>query len=157
MDEAEDGIEVGAPLPKVAAVAPVEGLAVSITWSDGRSEVIDLSPSLLAYKVFKPLRTDRALFERVAVEEFGSGIYWPGEMDLGSYTLERLAESQRPMSAADFRGWLDRHGFTLDAGAAVLGLSRRQVAYYTSGEKPVDRTVALACRGYDSVVGAAAE
>ncbi len=155
MDADKDMIEVGRPLPQVAAVTPAQRLAVSVTWSDGRTEIIDLAPVLLSYKVFKPLRGDRARFERVAVEEHGSGIRWGDGLDLASYTLESLAASQRPMAADDFRRWLERHGFTLDVAAGVLGISRRQVAYYASGEKPVDRTVALACRGYDAVSAAA--
>jgi hypothetical protein len=44
---------------------------------------------------------------------------------------------------------LDRHGLTLDAAGAVLGISRRQVAYYAK-DRPIPRLVALACAGYDA-------
>lgn len=37
---------------------------------------------------------------------------------------------------------------TIDRSAA-LGLSRRTVAYYLSGEQPVPKTVMLAAEGYD--------
>ena len=33
--------------------------------------------------------------------------------------------------------------------AEALGLSRRMVAYYSNGEKPVPKTVLLACRGWE--------
>jgi hypothetical protein len=33
--------------------------------------------------------------------------------------------------------------------AEALGLSRRQVAYYASGEHEVPRTVLLACKGWE--------
>jgi predicted transcriptional regulator len=40
-----------------------------------------------------------------------------------------------------------RHGLSLSNAAEALGLSRRQVADYASGERPVPRTVLLACKG----------
>jgi hypothetical protein len=38
----------------------------------------------------------------------------------------------------------------------ALGLSRRQVAYYASGEHEVPRTVLLACKGWEAEQRAAA-
>ena len=43
-----------------------------------------------------------------------------------------------------------RNGLTLDAAAQELGLSRRMLAYYRSGEKPLPRTVALACKWWEA-------
>jgi hypothetical protein len=37
----------------------------------------------------------------------------------------------------------------LTEAAEVLGLSRRQVAYYASGEHEVPRTFLLACKGWE--------
>jgi len=53
------------------------------------------------------------------------------------------------MPAGAFRTWIEGHGFTLDRAAEALGLSRRTVAYYLSGEQPVPKTVMLATEGYD--------
>ena len=36
--------------------------------------------------------------------------------------------------------------------ALALGVSRRTLAYYRSGAKPVPRTVALACLGWEEVM-----
>ena len=53
------------------------------------------------------------------------------------------------MPAAAFRAWMERHAFTLDRADEALGLSRRTVAYYLSGEQLVPKTVMLATEGYD--------
>jgi hypothetical protein len=45
-----------------------------------------------------------------------------------------------------------RNDLTLDAAAVALGLSRRMLAYYRSGSKPVPRTVALACLGWEELI-----
>ncbi|MEP7349664.1 MAG: hypothetical protein ABI668_06885 [Sphingorhabdus sp.] len=38
---------------------------------------------------------------------------------------------------------------TLDRAVDALGLSRRTIAYYLSGEQPIPKTVMLATEGYD--------
>lgn len=145
-------VQVGDPIPRISAVKAGEALTVIVTWETGQSEAIDLAPLILAKKWFKPLR-ERARFEQVAVEEHGCGICWGEELDMASYTLERLAKVQQEMTAEDFNGWKDRHRLTLDAVPSVLGISRRQAAAYASGEKPIDRAIKLACRGYDAFMG----
>ncbi|MDH2234059.1 hypothetical protein N5K37_29520 [Delftia tsuruhatensis] len=42
-----------------------------------------------------------------------------------------------------------RNGLTQTAAAEALGISRRMLLYYLTGEKPVPRTVALACLGWE--------
>ena len=41
---------------------------------------------------------------------------------------------------------MQRHAYTLDTLAAALQISRRQIAYYRSGEQPLPRVVELALR-----------
>jgi Protein of unknown function (DUF2442) len=88
-------VRVGKPIPRISSVTAEDGLSVRITWQDGRSESIDLAPTILTFKAFRPLRNSPELFAKVDVEENGSGIRWNDEMDLASYTLERLADQQR--------------------------------------------------------------
>ncbi len=75
---------------------------------------------------------------------------WPGEIDFGSPQLRRWADEQsgEAMRAEDFRAWMEAHGMTLDSAASALGLSRRMIAYYASGEKEIPKTVLLATEGY---------
>ena len=41
---------------------------------------------------------------------------------------------------------------SVTTAALALGVSRRMLAYYRSGAKPVPRTVALACLGWEEVM-----
>ncbi|WP_225209908.1 hypothetical protein [Xanthomonas bonasiae] len=45
---------------------------------------------------------------------------------------------------------MHRHDLTLDSAAAALGVSRRMLAYYRSGEKPVPRSIGLAMLGWEA-------
>jgi hypothetical protein len=66
-------------------------------------------------------------------------------------TLWRLAQEQSgaTMTNDAFHQWRLRHDYTLEGAAAALGLSRRMVAYYDHGNKPIPRTVALATQALD--------
>jgi hypothetical protein len=123
-----------------------------VQWDDGRRSEVDLGAIIAARKVLAPL-ADPETFHRIHVAEDGWSIEWPDcGIDLGAAQLRRWADEQsgEAMPAADFRAWIDRHGFTLDRAAEALGLSRRTIAYYLSGEQPVPKTVMLATEGYDA-------
>jgi len=127
----------------------VAGLAVH--WDDGTRDAIDLAPVIAAHPALAPL-ADPELFHRIHVPEDGWSIEWPAcGIDFGAPQLRRWADEQagRAMPREKFRAWVDRHAFTLDAAAEALGLSRRMIAYYLSGEQPVPKTVMLATEGYD--------
>lgn len=122
-----------------------------VHWDDGDRGEIDLAPIIAMRPVLAPL-TDPAIFHRIRVAEDGWSIEWPEcGVDFGSAQLRRWADEQagRAMPREAFRGWMVRHGLTLDGAAEALGLSRRTIAYYLSGEQPVPKTVMLATEGYD--------
>lgn len=143
-------LTVGRALPKIADVAAVSPTSVAVTWEpgsrDGRSEIVDLAPMLHAFRMYRPLRDDPEAFARVRVAAFGSAIAWDDDeqIDMSAVAVEELAE--QGMDAADLKAFMKRNGLTLDSTAAQLGLGRRIVAYYASGERSIPRVVALACR-----------
>ncbi len=84
------------------------------------------------------------------VGEYGADVVWTDEVDMAADTLW-LAQEQTgvTMSPDAFRRWRERRAYTLDAAAHALGVSRRMVACYEQGAKPIPRVVALATRGRD--------
>lgn len=131
-------------------VSVIGDAALSITWDDGRSARVGLARIIKDRPVLAPL-ADPPEFSRAALAADGWSVEWPAGIDLGAPQLRRWADEQagEAMPSADFRAWIDRHGFTLDRAADALGLSRRTIAYYLSGEQPVPKTVMLATEGYD--------
>jgi Helix-turn-helix len=77
-------------------------------------------------------------------------VVWPSGAELGADTLwlETLSATGHPDSRA-FLEWRLRHGLSLSAAAQALGISRRMVAYYSNGERPVPRPILLACKGWE--------
>ncbi len=62
--------------------------------------------------------------------------------------LETLSATGRG-DARTFLEWRLRHGLSLAKTADALGLSRRMVAYYSNGEKPIPKSILLACKGWE--------
>jgi Protein of unknown function (DUF2442) len=136
-------------LPRVAAVSPGKRpFTLHIRWERGGESTIDVSDLLLGFRAYAPLRKSPALFRRARVGEHGTDIAWTDEIDMAADTLWRLAQEQTgmTMTAGAFRHWRGRKAYTLDEAATALGISRRMVAYYEHGDRPIPRVVALATR-----------
>jgi hypothetical protein len=135
---------------KITGVTPVSALAIAVSWDDGETTAVDLAPIIASRTALQPLvQADE--FAAVTVAEDGWSLEWPCGIDFGAPQLRRWADEQagRIMAPAAFREWVESHDFTMDAAAAALGLSRRTIAYYLSGEQPIPKTVMLATIGYD--------
>lgn len=139
----DDIISVGTPLPRIAAAKWLGKRVVRVTWKSGDVSVVDLAPALLSRRFYIPLRDDDVLFAKLRVEEYGTAIEWPGDIDFSALWLSKLPSVEFDNEA--FREAMDDLGMTLDGMAAALEISRRQVADYRK-EKPIPRNVAYATR-----------
>ena len=135
---------------KLTGVAVISDTALSLTWDDGHSAVLDLAKLITARSALAPL-SDSTLFADATLAPDGWSVEWPCGVDFGAVQLRRWADEQAgaTMRAADFRCWIESHQFTLDAASDALGLSRRTIAYYLSGEQVISKTVMLATIGFD--------
>jgi DNA-binding transcriptional regulator YiaG len=126
-------------------------MTLRVSWDRGDESLIDLSGMVKSFRVYKPLRGSPDLFRRVRVGDHGTDVVWTDEIDMAADTLWRLAQEQAgaTLSSEGFRQWRERKAYTLDAAAAALGISRRMVAYYEQGKKPIPRVVALATRALE--------
>lgn len=149
---ATDIEDTGVPLPRMSEVRALAPLSIAVTWAAGlragRTEVVDLSPVIGSYKIFRPLRKNEKLFATARLIEDGDAVAWDGDdLELSAEAIESLAEQS--MSPEDFAAFMARNNLTLEAVAAILGYSRRQIGYYTT-TGPIPRVVALACKGYEA-------
>ncbi len=136
---------------RIESVLTKGATSLFVVWDDGHRAQIDLGPVIAAHPALTPL-ADQEVFHRVHLARDGWSLEWPAcAIDFGAAQLRRWADEQagEAMPAAAFRAWMESHGFTLDRAAEALGLSRRTVAYYLSGEQPVPKTVMLATEGFD--------
>jgi DNA-binding XRE family transcriptional regulator len=143
-------------LPRIAAVkAGSSPFTLRITWEKGGESVVDVSGMIGSFRLYAPLRRSPALFRKMRVGEHGTDVVWTDGIDMSADTLWRLAQEQTgaTMSADAFRHWRERKAYTLQEAASALGISRRMIAYYEEGNRPIPRVVALAARALERGLG----
>lgn len=137
-------------LGKLTGLVVAGNDTLMLTWDDGHAAAVALGPLIGGRKALKPL-TRADMFSQACLADDGWSVEWPCGIDFGAPQLRRWANEQAgdSMPAAAFRSWMESHDFTLDRAAEALGLSRRTIAYYLSGEQPIPKTVMLATEGLD--------
>jgi hypothetical protein len=143
-------------LGKIESVIAQGASELAVQWDDGTRDEIDLGSVIAAHPALAPL-ADPAIFHGVRLSDDGWSVEWSAcGVDFGAPQLRRWADEHagRTMSHEAFRAWMQHHALTLDGAADALGLSRRTIAYYLSGEQPVPKTVMLATEGYNRRVAA---
>jgi hypothetical protein len=132
----------------ITAVSAKPPATLAVRWSDGTNVELDLS-RLMRDRRLRPLR-DARTFAKARIGEWGHSVEWPSGAELGaeSLWLETLSATGR-LDTREFLEWRLRHGLSLTKTADALGISRRMVAYYSNGEKPVPRPILLACKGWE--------
>jgi hypothetical protein len=135
--------------PLIEAVKVVEPMRLHISWSTGECFVVDLSEPIMRLKALAPLR-DPTFFAGVQIGEWGHSLVWNDEIDLGADRLyERCKEQAGELSPLKFDAWMKRHHLSLTTAADALGISRRMVAHYRTGSRPIPKIVDLACKGWE--------
>jgi hypothetical protein len=138
-----DIISVGAPIPRIKKAHPLAGRTVHIVWRSGEEKTVDLMPVFASRRIYIPLRTNEKLFRSLRVSRHGDSLEWDGGIDLSAVWIEQLPSTE--FKNEDFRRAMEALRMTLEGMAAVLEISRRQVADYRK-HKPIPRHIALATR-----------
>jgi len=128
-------------------------MVLQATYDDGSVAIADIADHLYGHPMLAAVRDDPLLFARFEIEQ-GGGLEWPNGADISPsrFWQLHLMHAKEAMHHRDFQGWMKRNGLIIDTAAPVLGISRRQAARYSSGEKLIPRTILLACKGYDAMV-----
>jgi hypothetical protein len=135
-------------------VAVLDNHHLGLSYADGEKFVVDVGPIIQEHPTLARLE-DLNVFQSAKVGDFGSSVVWADDddLELASDNLRARAIEQMGGFSHEFIwNWMTKHEFSLDDAAIALGLSRRMIAYYRSGEKPVPKTVALACIGFDEAL-----
>ncbi len=136
----------------LTAVKALPACRLELSFADGAVLEVDLRPIIEQHPTLAPLRRSKT-FAQAKLGEWGASVMWADDdaLALAADNLRaRAIEQACGYSHEVIWRWMARHALTLDAAAAALGLSRRMLAYYRSGEKPVPRTVVLACLGWEA-------
>jgi len=134
--------------PNILAARIVGALVVEIDWSTGETLRVDLSAHTAP--PFDVLRQP-AFFAGMTRDDWGHGLDWPGGLDLGADQLYELCREQAGLpTASEFDHWMRRNGLSLATAAETLGMTRRMIAHYRTGSRPIPKVVGLACKGWEA-------
>ena len=141
--------------PLITAVQVSAPLHLVITWNTGETLDCDLATTITRHAALAPF-ADFVVFSQVAVEEWGHGLDWPGGLDMGADRLYQLCREQAGLfSPVTFDEWIKNNRLSLTTAAEALGMTRRMIAHYRSGSRPIPKTVQLACIGWEAIKEAA--
>lgn len=133
----------------IKKVVTVEPCLLTVTFGDEATMDIDLNSVISKYPALLPLK-NQTLFRKARIDEYGRHVVWNDEIDLAGDNLRAEAvEQSGGISHERIWNWMHRNNFTLDAAAEALGISRRMLAYYRNGEKPIPKHIWLACLGWE--------
>lgn len=138
-------------------VMPPHGLRLH--YADGEILTVNLEPLIRKHPSLAPLMDPR-VFASASLGDWGGSVTWlqDDELELAADNLRARALEQAGEASHEFIiQWMERQRLTLDQAAQALGLSRRMLAYYRSGARPVPRHVALACLGFAAQAAASAD
>jgi len=138
----------------LSSVKATPTASLLLRYADGEQFEVSLVDTIKQHPALERLK-DPKVFSSARVGDHGASVIWANddELELAADNLRARAVEQAGSVSHEFIwNWMARNDLTLDAAAVALGLSRRMLAYYRSGSKPVPRTVALACLGWEEVI-----
>src|SRR5262249_20078726 len=133
--------------PFIRAVKANPPATLEIHWSTGEALSVNVGRLIKRFKLYSPLK-NAALFGKAKSDPWGHAVNWPGDIDMAADQLYEFAREQSGKWGPErFAAWMSLYGLSLSAAADALGLSRRMIAHYRTGSRPIPRVVALACEG----------
>ncbi|MBI3903793.1 MAG: helix-turn-helix transcriptional regulator [Nitrosomonadales bacterium] len=130
-------------------VTVLPNLTLHLSWAAGGHADVQLADVIGHTRGLLALR-EPAAFALASVGEDGLSVAWPNDLEISARRLWQLAAEQTGDSRAEFRDWLQRNHLTLASAAEVLGLTRRTISQYSSGARPLPKTVHLALKGFEA-------
>ncbi len=92
-------------LYRIDAAIPHDNHTVTITWSDGMTADVDLSPVIARGRVFAAMRDARYFVDMMRIAPDRLGLEWPGRVD---FSADGLRFRAFPEEAAQEYGAPDR-------------------------------------------------
>ena len=136
--------------PNIQAARVIAPGVIELVWSTGETLSVNLADLSKRNAVFANLG-DPNFFGKMERDEWGHGVGWPGGLDLGADRLYELSREQAGLpTASEFEAWMERNHLSLTVAAQSLGMTRRMIAHYRTGSKPIPLVVGLACKGWEA-------
>jgi len=91
---------------EVTAIQATGGHRVRVTFHDGFTGEVDLTPLLDCGPIFQPLR-DESIFKQVTITDWAP--LWPDDLDLSPGSLRAWCEAGKFMDYEETDAWIEHH------------------------------------------------
>ena len=139
--------------PRLYKAEPLDNFKMRLTFRNDSIYTVDFKLFFDECKGLAPLR-DPAEFAKATIDEWGWTVEWVDrDIQIGADTLWLDAQAQNAPDEQTrlFAGWRSRYGLGLKQAAEALGLTTRTISAYSSGARPIPKTVQLACIGWETL------
>ena len=93
MNEDDEIIFVGEPLPQLAEAHILKDRLVQVLFTSGQKKTVDLAPALASRAIYVPLREDDALFSQMSISPFKDALTWPSpDLEFSALWLDDLPD-----------------------------------------------------------------
>lgn len=135
--------------PTIESARLAAPAVLELAWSTGETLRVDLADLPKRNRAFAALAKPD-VFARFEIADWGHGLDWPGDLGMGADRLYELARRQAGLpTASEFDAWMQSNGLSLAGAAEALGMTRRMIAHYRTGSRPIPKVVGLALRGFE--------
>lgn len=125
---------------------------LSLTWQDGREQVVNLRGLLATRPSLGKLFATSEDFASVEITAWGHGIEWANGVDCAARMLGSIADIQADMTkngSKAFREWQDAHKLSAGEAGELLGYKSAQIANFRSGKSKLPPAVRIAIHAMD--------
>ncbi|MBC7962362.1 MAG: DUF2442 domain-containing protein [Steroidobacteraceae bacterium] len=143
--------------PRLQQVEPLADYKMKLVFRNNAVFTVDFIPFFAENPGLIRLR-DAAEFAKAVVDEWGWTVEWLDlDIQIGADTLWMDAQAQNAPdeNTRFFAGWRARYGLSLKQAAEAIGVTPRTISAYSSGARPIPKTVKLACIGWEALKKAA--
>lgn len=142
--------------PRLKAVKALADFKLRLRFVDDRLFTLDFRPLMAESKGLQPLSKTSVFATAQLIPDEGWAVVWPSvDIQIGADTLWLDAQAQctPDENTRIFVQWRARHGLSLADAAKALGVTPRTISAYGTGNRPVPRYMALACKGWEAMQG----
>jgi DNA-binding XRE family transcriptional regulator len=140
--------------PRFKAVEVLDDFKIRAIFINDSVFTIDFKPFFVESPRLGELLGKQTVFEKATIVE-GEGwtVEWQDlDIQIGADTLWLDAQAQNATdeNTKIFATWRARNGLSLAEAAKALGMTPRTMSAYGTGQRPVPRYIALACKGWEA-------
>ena len=139
--------------PRLRGIETLPGHRMRLNFIDGSLFTVKFTPFFEHSPGLAPLRDETAFAQAAIIEGEGWTVEW-SELDIqiGADTLwlDAQAQNAKDENSRTFADWRARNHLSLKQAAEALGMTPRTLSAYGTGDRPVPRYIALACKGWEA-------